>query len=629
MMLKIFGSVIDVMNFRRFLGHIVLDSFILVVSFMSSLVLATTGPIVVIDGFIVIGLSVLVAVIVLLALGFYKIIISYITGLAAVPVFVAVCISSLVAAALATGLNFSLSLASIAIYSLLSLVGILGVRFGYRQLKSSSGRQDIPRILVYGAGAAGRQLVNSLSVAPEFSPVAFIDDRVTLQGRIVGGLKVFAPKAIEQLVDELHIDTVVLAIPSLNVGQRREIVIKLQHVGLQVRIMPGLSALISNSDDFVEMRSLSILDILGRDSVPPMPKLMTGTIAGKVVLVTGAGGSIGQELCRQIIQLKPTSLLLLDISEYSLYVVNKELTKTIIGLESTTKLISILGSVQDYSKMKAMLNEFSVDTIFHSAAYKHVPLVESNIVEGIKNNVFGTETLARAAVESNVGVFLLISTDKAVRPTNIMGASKRMAEFVCSRMTRANSSTIFSMVRFGNVLGSSGSVVPLFEEQIRKGGPVTVTHPEITRFFMSIPEAAQLVIQASSMAKGGEVYLLDMGEPVKISDLAVTMIKLGNMNPYFPQKTGMLGPKGSISIIYSGLRPGEKLYEELLVNDDSQETEHPLIKSAVEDGPDKLALDGFLVSLAEACESFDEDRIRQILIDAGTGLTSNGYEFGV
>ena len=624
MMLKICESMFGVRNFRRALGHILLDSFILVVSFMSSLVLVMTVPIVISDNLIMIGLSVLIAIIVLLSMGFYKIIVSYITGLAAVPVVVAVCISSLATAALAAGANFSLSLASIAIYSLLSISGILGVRFGYRQLKSSGADQNIPKILVYGAGSAGRQLVNSLSLAPEFSPVAFVDDQIKLHGRIIGGLKVYAPKVIKRLIYELHIDMVVVAIPSLSIEQRRKIVVKLQDVGVEVRIVPGLPELISASGDHLDIRKLSINDILGRDSVPPKQELLVKTIENKVVMVSGAGGSIGQELCRQIIVKNPDTLLLLDNSEYSLYAINEELIKHLGIANSDIKVLPILGSVQDFNKMKSIFIEFSVDTVFHTAAYKHVPMVESNVVEAIKNNVFGTQAIATAAAECGVGVFTLISTDKAVRPTNVMGASKRMAEFVCSSMPDKGANTIFSMVRFGNVLGSSGSVVPLFEEQILNGGPVTVTHPDMTRFFMSITEAAQLVIQAAALAKGREVFLLDMGESVKISDLAVTMIKLQNMTPWFPSVSNSEMPQGHIAINYTGLRPGEKLFEELLVNNESLRTDHPLIMSAIEGGPDRVMLEKLLKDLGRACEKRDEGEIREILIEAGTGLTLSG-----
>ena len=479
------------------------------------------------------------------------------------------------------------------------------------------------RVIIYGAGEAGRQFLNSLSSTSEYRAIAFVDDSSDLRGRSIGGLKVFDQESIGWLITRFNIDVVALVIPSIAGERRRDILSELGKLDVEVRVVPGLEDLLAKPVDSGNVKPVSIYDILGRIPVPPRQELMSQSVRGKVVMVTGAGGSIGSEICRQVLRNDPASLILFELSEYSLYIINRELIRFCSETNSEIRVLPLIGSVQDRSKVSSILQQFKVDTVFHAAAYKHVPLVEQNITEGVKNNVFGTKAVVEASIAAGVSLVTLISTDKAVRPTNIMGASKRMAEFVCSALA-GNGDTKISMVRFGNVMGSSGSVVPLFEQQILTGGPVTVTHPDVTRFFMTISEAAQLVIQASSMAKGGEVYLLDMGEVVKIVDLATSMIKLHGKKPFFADPRNLVCPPGAVEIIFTGLRPGEKLYEELLVNNQAKKTAHPLIMSAVESGPENEAIGKYLKLLEVACSENDVEAIRDILVNSGTGLNHDG-----
>jgi FlaA1/EpsC-like NDP-sugar epimerase len=493
----------------------------------------------------------------------------------------------------------------------------------YRDVIARKKNLDETRVLIYGAGEAGRQLLNSLSSAQRYRPMAFIDDKKELHGLSVGGLRVFAPESSIELVSKYDIDLVVLAIPSISLKKRKEILIELQDLESEIRIIPGLTELMSNSIDTTDVRPICINDILGRESVPPNEKLMFKAIKKKIIMVTGAGGSIGSEICRQIIISQPAKLILFEISEFALYLIYGELNNWCADNDINVDLIPIIGNVQDSVNLTGVFKKYSVTTVFHAAAYKHVPLIESNIVEGVKNNVFGTKKVVDAAIEGSVSLVVFVSTDKAVRPTNIMGATKRMSEFICSSVPNGDK-TVISMVRFGNVLGSSGSVVPLFEKQIMKGGPVTVTHPEVTRYFMTISEAAQLVIQASAMAKGGEIYLLDMGDPVKIVDLAYSMIKLHGKVPIMQDDPHHELDTEHIPITFTGLRSGEKLYEELLVNNSSVRTEHHLIMSAVESCPDLLTVNRYLKLLKTACDENDLERIRKILVDVGTGLQHFG-----
>jgi len=453
------------------------------------------------------------------------------------------------------------------------------------------GRDDgLTRVAIYGAGAAGNQLAAALRMGRAMRPVAFIDDDGDLANRVIAGLKVYKPRHIDQMICDTGASEVLLAIPSASRARRREILADLERYPLHVRSVPGFMDLASGRVKVEDLQEVDIADLLGRDSVAPDERLLAHCIQGKVVLVTGAGGSIGSELSRQILRLSPTVLLLLDHSEYNLYAIHAELEQQVSERALQLELIPILGSVGNADRLLDVMRTWGVDSVYHAAAYKHVPMVEHNIAEGVMNNVIGTLNCAQAAIQAGVSHFVLVSTDKAVRPTNVMGSTKRLAEMALQALSRETAPVLygqpgvnhvnrtrFTMVRFGNVLGSSGSVIPLFREQIRRGGPVTVTHPKITRYFMTIPEAAQLVLQAGSMGQGGDVFVLDMGSPVQIVELAKKMIHLSGLSVRSENN-----PAGDIAIQFTGLRPGEKLYEELLIGDNVTPTQHPMIMSANE-----------------------------------------------
>jgi len=436
-------------------------------------------------------------------------------------------------------------------------------------------------VLIYGAGSAGRQIAAVLANTRQMKAVGFVDDNRGLQGHTVNGLRVYSPEALPTVVARLGVTDLLLALPSASRGRRNEILEAVQPLSLKVRTLPRLLDIAHGRVKTADIRDLEIEDLLGRDPVAPNPHLLNKHIVGKVVMVTGAGGSIGSELCRQIQKVGPATLILVESSEFALYSVHQNLLALQAGATvPTAQIIPLLASVRDYDSIDAIMRTWSPHTVYHAAAYKHVPLVEHNPAEGVKNNVLGTFHTARAAGENKVADFVLISTDKAVRPTNIMGASKRLAEMVLQGLastTEHGYPTRYSMVRFGNVLGSSGSVVPLFRRQIQDGGPVTITHADITRYFMTIPEAAQLVIQAGAMASGGDVFVLDMGEPVRILDLAHRIINLSGLTVRDAER-----PDGDIEVTVTGMRPGEKLYEELLIGDNPQPTQHPRIMKAQE-----------------------------------------------
>lgn len=467
-----------------------------------------------------------------------------------------------------------------------------------RQGLKRAGRPRL-RTAIYGAGEAGAQLAQTMQLSREYEAVCFLDDRADLQSKTVAGLKVYSPLALNEAIYRHDVDQIVLAIPSAAAGQKRALIERVEHGGLPVKILPGLVEMVSGNVEVADIREVDVADLLGRDPVAPHPSLFARNIVGKVVMVTGAGGSIGGELCRQIVSQRPTRLVLLDHSEYGLYAIDLEMQQMSQGVE----IVCCLGSVLDEALLERVLRQQRVQTVYHAAAYKHVPIVEENVQQGLRNNVFGTLALARAALSFGVETCILVSTDKAVRPTNVMGASKRVAELIFqAAAVRSANRTVFSMVRFGNVLGSSGSVVPLFKKQIQAGGPITITHRDIIRYFMLIPEAAQLVIQAGAMATGGEVFVLDMGEPVRISDLARSMIHLSGLT----EKTEA-NVYGDIEINYVGLRPGEKLFEELLIGDDVVSSHHARIMCARERHIEPALLDKMIDSLGLACADNDVD----------------------
>lgn len=510
----------------------------------------------------------------------------------------------------------------------------LGDWFTTAQHVPFANRDDgLPKVAIYGAGAAGNQLVAALRLGRLMRPVAFIDDDSSIADRMIAGLQVYKPKHLQQMIDDTGAEEVLLAIPSSSRSRRREILGFLEGFPLHVRSVPGFMDLASGRVKVDDIQEVDIADLLGRDSVPAQSDLLAHCIKGEVVLVTGAGGSIGSELCRQILLQEPCALILLDHSEFNLYSILSELEQRVSRNSLGVKLLPILGSVRNYEKLLSVMKSWNVNTVYHAAAYKHVPMVEHNIAEGILNNVIGTLNTAQAALQSGVANFVLISTDKAVRPTNVMGSTKRLAELTLqalskeqapvlfndlSNVSRVNK-TRFTMVRFGNVLGSSGSVIPLFHRQIKSGGPLTVTHPKITRYFMTIPEAAQLVIQAGSMGQGGDVFVLDMGEPVKIAELAEKMIHLSGLSVRSEKN-----PHGDIAIEFTGLRPGEKLYEELLIGDNVAATRHPMIMSANEDHLPWEALKVKLAQLLAALEVDDYSRVRQLLRETVSGYTPDG-----
>lgn len=484
------------------------------------------------------------------------------------------------------------------------------LRLIYSAFTAGSKKQ----LLIYGAGESGRQLAKSLVHSPEYHVAGYIDDKKSLHGYYLDGLKVHAFMELPQLIEKYAIERVLLAMPSASRSTRKRILERLEVFPVKVKTIPGLVDLLESDVKFDEIKDVEIEDLLGRDPVPPNKALFEANIKNKTVFVSGAGGSIGSELCRQIIKNQPSVLILFEVSEFALYSIESELTSLIEKSQKSIKLIAFMGSVQDKTLLAHVFKKYHVDTIYHAAAYKHVPLVEYNVVQGIKNNIFGTLYLAEAAIKANVPSFVLISTDKAVRPTNFMGTTKRVAELVLQAYSKEQSVTRFCMVRFGNVLGSSGSVIPLFRRQIKAGGPVTVTHKDITRYFMTIPEAAQLVIQAGAMGAGGDVYVLDMGESVRIYDLAKRLIRLSGLEIKSPDN-----PHGDIEILCTGLRPGEKLYEELLIGDDVRATQHERIMAAEESFLELNKLQNLLDQLEKACDIQDLQTIRKLLQEAPTG----------
>jgi FlaA1/EpsC-like NDP-sugar epimerase len=570
-----------------------------------------------------IAITTVVSIIIFIRLGLYRAVVRFMAEKAFGSLLIGSSLSALTLATASFLLQAQMPRSAVIIYLFSVLILIGAPRLFIRAIVSQMSKSGTEQVLIYGAGNQGIALANSLKNNDEFRPVAFIDDDRKKQKSVIHGLKVYAPSELDDLLDEQvskgQSKKVLLALGSASNSKRKRLLEQLASKKIEVLTTPSVNDIVSGKAKIEEVKKVDIEDLLGRDSVPPLNNLIQQCITDKVVAVTGAGGSIGSEICRQILLQNPTKLVLIELNEFSLYTIEQELNQIKASLNLELDIISILGSVQKEHRLKTIFETFKVDTVYHAAAYKHVPMVEHNVVEGVRNNVFGTWYCAEAAIKAHVKNFVLISTDKAVRPTNVMGTSKRVAELVLQALAKRQQETRFTMVRFGNVLGSSGSVVPLFHRQIKQGGPITVTHPDIIRYFMTIPEAAQLVIQAGSMGKGGDVFVLDMGEPVKITALARKMIHLSGLSEKNEQN-----PNGDITIEYSGLRPGEKLYEELLMGHNVEGTEHPRIMTANEVHLSWPETHNLLNHLDKACHEFHVDDVIKLLIEAPTEFKKEG-----
>ena len=546
-------------------------------------------------------------------LGFYRAVIRFMGVKAIGRMIIGVTLAVLGLAGCARlGLSGPAPASLLTIYWAIALLYVGGSRFLVRYFYLYGAKpRSAKRVAIYGAGEAGARLSSILMGGPDFEPVVFVDDRTALQGSQINGLGVYSPADLPQLVVTRQIDRVLLAMPSASHRRRREVLAGLEPLSVHVQSLPDLADIISGKARIDELREVDVCDLLGRDPVPPNPQLFASCISRRSVMVTGAGGSIGSELCRQILRVAPTRLVLFEMSELALYNIERELQEIALREQADVEIVPLLGNANDRERVREVLLAYAVQTVYHAAAYKHVPIVEHNVIRGIHNNVICTWNAAQAALETNVETFVLISTDKAVNPTNVMGATKRLAELVLQGLQERTTATRFCMVRFGNVLGSSGSVVPLFQEQIRRGGPVTVTHPQVIRYFMTIPEAAQLVIQAGSMAKGGDVFVLDMGRPVRIDDLARRMINLMGLSVRDPSN-----PDGDIEITYTGLRSAEKLFEELLIGNNITKTDHPMIMRAMEHSIPWSRMQQILDSLLSALQASDCGRALASLREA-------------
>lgn len=568
---------------------------------------------------IVSGLTVAITIAVFVKLGLYRAVIRYLSDRAFITVITGVFVSAITLILLGYWLEVLVPRSVPIIYGALAFIFVSGTRMTVRMLVNRPKHNNKQYVGIVSAGETGLQLANALDQGTEYHPCAFISLLKANHRALVNGIPVYDVSHIERVVKDHRIKRLLLALDADSGIDRKRLLKRLEPLAIPVQTVPTMSELVAGQARINDIRDLEIEDLLGRDPVQPDNAQVAASLYNRSVLVTGAGGSIGSELCRQIIRHRPARLVLFEQSEFSLYAIERELQalNSIEGLG--VEINPLLGSVTHRRRCETVMRSFGIETVYHAAAYKHVPLVEHNVIEGVQNNVFGTFHVAEAAIAAGVQRFVLISTDKAVRPTNVMGASKRMAELVLQGLAQRQSGTIFSMVRFGNVLGSSGSVVPLFRDQIRDGGPVTVTHPDIIRYFMTIPEASQLVLQAGSMGQGGEVFVLDMGEPVKIADLARKMIHLMGLLEKTDDR-----PDGDIEIVFSGLRPGEKLYEELLIGDNPQGTAHPRIMMAREASMPWEEVEQTLNGLIRASHEFDCQGIVDILKNAPTGFSPNG-----
>jgi FlaA1/EpsC-like NDP-sugar epimerase len=555
--------------------------------------------------------SVVFTVPVFIRIGLYRAVVRFMGIRAAMTICLGVAIST-VAMVVVNQFAFSppIPIEVFAIYCMLALLYVGATRFGARELLRL-GPPSIERVVIYGAGAAGAQLCSALTTSGQFRPVALVDDNTKLQGVRVSSFRVQPPEDLLELRRKYGVQLVLMAMPSATRRRRGQIIDRLSLLGFKVQTVPEIAQIVSGQSRLEEVRDIDVHDLLGRDPVPPNQELLGACVRSKSILVTGAGGSIGSELCRQIVALSPRRLVLFEVSELALYEIERELRSLIIRLGNRIELVALLGNAHHKQRVREIMTTFGIQTVYHAAAYKHVPIVEHNMIEGIHNNIFATFNTAEAAMECRVETFVLVSTDKAVNPTNVMGCTKRVAEMVLQGLQLRGGSTRFCMVRFGNVLESSGSVVPLFREQIREGGPVTVTHPDVIRYFMTIPEAAQLVIQAGSMGSGGDVFVLDMGSPVRIADLAKRMIQLAGYSVRDDKN-----PDGDIEIRFTGLRPAEKLFEELLIGKNVTGTEHPRILRAMEHSLSWEQMRHVLEELAQCSLRFDCERAREILLRA-------------
>ncbi|OCA56618.1 polysaccharide biosynthesis protein [Photorhabdus namnaonensis] len=600
---------------------LIVDIFIIIISYWLSMWLRLDRevPIYSLQHWLTIIFTIPLTLFIFLRIGFYRSILKYVNMSILKWAIVGSFLSTLLLTAISLYQQAFLPRTVPIIYFSFLVISLCGTRFVYRTLRNFLKYKGAP-VIIYGAGESGRQLLPILREHREFNPIAFVDDNIKLHNLSIHGICVFSPEKITLLVEKYHIKKILLAIPSASISNRKKILERLQKEHCEILTIPSFNDLVEGKAQINSLKRVSINDLLGREQVNPLQSLLSKNIKNKNVLITGAGGSIGSELCRQIITQSPSQLVLFELTEYCLYSIEKELQKINSDRDLNITITAILGDIKDSDKITRIINKFNINTIYHAAAYKHVPLVEMNTIEGINNNIFGTLSLAKAAVNQKVDKFVLISTDKAVRPTNTMGATKRFAELILQAFAKEHSHTKFSMVRFGNVLGSSGSVVPLFEKQIKSGGPITLTHKNITRYFMTIPEAAQLVIQAGALGNNGDVFVLDMGESVKIYDLARKMIHLSGLT--VKDETN---PHGDIEIKITGLRPGEKLYEELLIGDNVSGTNHPRIMTANEIFLTWDKLDPLLNNLKTSCENYDFKNIRKILINAPIDFHPKDY----
>ncbi len=566
------------------------------------------------EHWIVVSIVLVFTLVIFIKLGLYRAVLRFITISILKSVVIGTAISTLAILLVSYSYQVTIPRTVPILYFILLTLLVVGSRLFFRTILTLE-RSNKKSVIIYGAGDSGRQLLTALNQMTGYFVSAFVDDDRKLHKLTLHGIKVYSPTKLKELISQHNVEQILLAIPSAPISRRKEIINQLATLPCEVLTVPGMEDIVTGKAKLTTLNKVSIDDLLGREPVAPVQELLFANIQDKVVMVTGAGGSIGSELCRQIIQQKPKKLVLFELNEFSLYSIEAELRNTIKKQALSTVLLPVMGSIQNKKYLSSIMDTFKIETVYHAAAYKHVPLVEYNVVEGVRNNVLGTLNCALSAVENKVETFVLISTDKAVRPTNTMGTTKRIAELILQALAKTQSDTRFCMVRFGNVLGSSGSVVPLFRKQIEQGGPITLTHPEITRYFMTIPEASQLVIQAGAMGKGGDVFVLDMGESVKIIDLARRMIQLTGL-----KEKNQENPNGDIEIKISGLRPGEKLYEELLIGDNVQKTTHPRIMTATEIMLDWDKLYPILKQLEEYCDMYAVEDIRQILLKLPTAF---------